>query len=284
MDATMEKTKSSPSLDRQHLKSETRPYVWLKLEFERMKSRNPRYSLRAFARSLNLPSGRVSEYLSNKRQITLAVGEQIAQQLKFEEDLKLAFLQHIKAHNETKKDIQRELSALEKVPKFEYVSADSDDRYRIVADWHHFAILSLMELTDFESSTEWIAKKLGLPKALVNESLERLERAGIVDRTQTPWKVQSANLRTTDGGASVALQEFHIKNLEMAIEKLTTVPVEDRDFSAITVAIDKAKLPFAKGMIRDFRRKLTSLLEAGDIKNEVYRLSIQFFPLNENKD
>ena len=268
--------------ERESLKAETRPYVWLKLEFERLKKKNPRYSLRAFAKTLSLPSGRVSEYLSNKRQITLAVGEQIATQLKFDEELKALFLQYTKAHSETKKDLQRELSQIEKAPKFEFVSTDSQDRFRIVADWHHFAILSLMELTDFQSSAEWISKKLGLPLPLIEESLERLERVEIIDRKEMPWKVKSLNLRTTDGGASEALREFHLKNLEMAKEKLVNVPVEDRDFSAITIAIDKAKLPFAKGMIRDFRRKLTSLLEAGEKKNEVYRLSIQFFPLNKS--
>ncbi len=263
------------------MKREARPFVWLKLEFERLKKKNPRYSLRAFAKTLDIPSGRLSEYLSNKRQITASVGEQIATKLKFDEDLKTSFINCIKAHLEAKKDLQKELSEIEKAPEFDFIPSDSQDRFRIVADWHHFAILSLMELNNFESSPNWIARKLGLPETLIHESLDRLERTKIIDRSSIPWKVQTAHLRTTDGVSSEALKEFHTKNLELASQKLTTVAVEDRDFSVMTIALDKAKLTFAKGMIRDFRRKLLRILEAGENKNEIYQLSIQFFPLNE---
>lgn len=105
-----------------------------------------------------------------------------------------------------------------------------------------------MELQNFKGSSKWIAKQLGLPEILISESLDRLERLKIIDRPATPWKLQ--------------------------IENLKTVPVQDRDFGAITVAIDKAKLSFVKGMIRDFRRKLTRSLGAGENKDEIYQLSI----------
>ncbi len=267
--------------DREKMKLEARPFIWLKLEFDRLKKKNSRYSLRAFAKTLDIPSGRLSEYLSNKRQITASVGEQIALKLKFDEELKAIFIKCIQTHLVAKRNLQRELSEIEKAPEFDFIASDSQDRFRIVADWHHFAILSLMELNNFESSANWIARKLGLPEALIHESLDRLERTKIVDRSSVPWKVQTAHLRTTDGVSSEALKEFHNKNLELAAQKLAKVPVEDRDFSVMTIALDKAKLSFAKGMIRDFRRKLLRILESGENKNEIYQLSIQFFPLNE---
>lgn len=268
--------------DRKKLQVETRPYVWLKLEYERIKTKNPRYSLRAFAKALNIPSGRLSEYLSNKRQITFAVAEQISTNLKFDSDLKTEFMTCVKNYIQNKKGLKKELSQIEKGPKFNFISTDNQDRYRIVADWHHFAILTLMELQSFKSSIKWISKQLGLPEILISESLDRLERLKIIDRSVTPWRLETANLKTSDDIPSEALKEFHAKNLELAIQKLKTVPVQDRDFSAITVAIDKAKLSFVKGMIRDFRRKLTRILEAGENKDEIYQLSIQFFPLNES--
>jgi len=268
--------------ERKKLKAEARPFVWLKFEFDRLKEKNPKYSLRAFAKALDIPSGRLSEYLSNKRQITVAVGQQIASKLKFDGEMTAVFLKCVSAQIESQKGLKRELSQIEKAAKFDFIPTDSQDRFRVVADWHHFAILSVMELNDFQSSANWIARKLGLPQTLIAESLDRLERLKIIDRSKDNWKVQSANLRTTDGVDSAALKEFYATNLALAAKKLKTVAVEDRDYSAITIAIDKAKLPFAKGMIRDFRRKLARILEAGDSKDEIYQLSIQFFPLNES--
>lgn len=262
------------------LRSEVRPHIWLKLEYEKRKAKNSQYSLRSFARTLEISSGRLSEYLSNKREITNAVGVQIAEKLGFDQELTTLFLKCIDSHLENKKELMRELIELERSPEFDFIPTDSSDRYQVVAEWHYFAILSLMELHDFQSSSEWIAKKLGLSENMIKESLDRLERLHVIDRSVEPWRLNSANLRTTEDVASEALLEFHIRNLELALDKLKSVPVENRDFSTITIAIDKAKLPFAKGMIRDFRRKLSRLLETGGTKNEVFQLSIQLFPLS----
>jgi len=54
---------------------------WLRQEFTRRRSRNPAYSLRAFARSLGVPSGRISELFARKRTLTPALATRIARQL-----------------------------------------------------------------------------------------------------------------------------------------------------------------------------------------------------------
>lgn len=57
------------------------PIQLLEAEFTRRKSLNPRYSLRAFAQTLGVPSGRLSEFLSGKRRPTAKISAQIADRL-----------------------------------------------------------------------------------------------------------------------------------------------------------------------------------------------------------
>lgn len=65
---------------------------WVRSEYLRKKGKNDRYSLRSFARDLELPVGRLSEILSSKRKITLNIAEKIAKGLLFSAEDRENFL------------------------------------------------------------------------------------------------------------------------------------------------------------------------------------------------
>ena len=84
------------------------------------------------------------------------------------------------------------------------------------------------------------------------------------------------SLTTTQDIPNQALRRRHEQNLDAAKESLRANDVTEREFTFITMSIDKSKINDAKKMIRDFRDKMCSYLEEG-AKNEVYELSIQLF-------
>ena len=61
-------------------------------------------------------------------------------------------------------------------------------------------------------------------------------------------------------------------------------PVDVRDFSWVTAAIDTRKLPLAKTLIRKFMDDLLDIMDEGAEPNEVYRLAFQLFPLTNVKE
>ena len=69
--------------------------------------------------------------------------------------------------------------------------------------------------------------------------------------------------------------------IKQSIDALFAVPVESRDITSMTMAIDKNKIPEAKRKIKQFRRNLCQFLESGE-KNEVYNLNVQLIPLTDN--
>jgi uncharacterized protein (TIGR02147 family) len=76
-----------------------------------------------------------------------------------------------------------------------------------------------------------------------------------------------------------SIRKNHAQCLELALDALERVPIELRDFSGMIIAADPELLPEAKQRIRALRREITEILEGGK-KKEVYRLSIQLFPLS----
>ena len=56
---------------------------WLRQEFSARQAKNRRYSQRAFARHLEIPSGRLSELLSGKRRLTASLARRLGMKLAY---------------------------------------------------------------------------------------------------------------------------------------------------------------------------------------------------------
>jgi uncharacterized protein (TIGR02147 family) len=94
-------------------------------------------------------------------------------------------------------------------------------------------------------------------------------------------KATGKQLTTTTEISDTAIRKNHHQGLELAQEALDSVPLELREFGAMTMAIDPKKIPEAKKMIINFRKQMAQFLEV-DHQTEVYRLQMQFFPLTKN--
>lgn len=243
---------------------------WLRFEYTRRRSRNASYSLRSFARQLAISPGALSQILARKRTLTLKQGVSLSDQLAFSADERNAFLtliQHEQRGN---------LASLPTEHTFERLDSDTFD---LIAEWHHFGILSLLETEHVEHSPRWIAGRLGISTVEAQAALERLIKLGFLEKKRRKYHIIRTGVATTTDIPSEAIRRMHRGSLSRAIESLESVPVNERDVSQITMAIDPAKLPEAKAVIRKFRHRMSRFLESGK-KTEVYSLNIQLIPLS----
>lgn len=250
------------------------PVEWLRECFAQKKSKNPAYSIRAFSKYLDLPSGRVSEVLARKRNISLKMAKGLLP--------KLMLMPHDEA--DFMQAVLREKSRL-RAPKGCKTVAEQDfqalpeDAFHLISDWYHYGILSLMKTDDFQSNNRWIAKRLGLSVVEVAGALERLERLQLIVMTEAGWQRPKKPLTTSHDVPSSALRRSHLESLERAKETLMNVPVMQRDITSITAAIDPRDLPEIKQKIAKFRREMLRFMERG-AKQEVFELNIQLVPLS----
>jgi uncharacterized protein (TIGR02147 family) len=158
----------------------------------------------------------------------------------------------------------------------------SEEKFKLVADWQHFAILSLSKTSDCRADPKWIAKRLGIDYFLAKEAFERLCNLGLIEVKNGRYYQSSKPLHTANDIPSMAIRKHHKQNLDMAAIKLDEVEVEKKEFSSMTIAVNPRKLPIAKELIRKFKTQIYDILESGE-KEEVYTLSIQLFPVTQLK-
>lgn len=129
----------------------------IKAELERRRSRNPRYSLRAFARDLEFNSAHLSEVLNGKRAMSLEAALRLVE--KFSDD---------------RKTIHQLQERLREKPK-KTVFDESILRNPVA-----LAVLALLSSDVAIADPELMARNLGLKKPEVENSLRQLRAARLI--------------------------------------------------------------------------------------------------------
>jgi len=231
---------------------------------------NRSYSLRAFARSMQVSSSALSELLNGTRPITPRMRERLG--------LKLGLIP-----NQLEKYALNG-SGTRRKSKIKYKKITSDV-FELISSWQHYAILQLMNIKGFKWDSKWISRTLDLTVSEVNFSIQRLERVGILKKDKKGKLFDTTSGNTTDIGpelTSLAQRRHQSAALIKANENLETVRISRRDNTSMILAIDVKDIPYAKKRIAEFRRNLSQELESSNNPNSVYQLAISLTPLTKD--
>lgn len=234
----------------------------LRHELDKRMKRNPSFSLRAFAKFLEISPTTLSQVISNKRNLSMKTGSDILQRLGFSPNEQLNLIANFESNIIDIKNTQI-----------------SEDKFQLISDWFYLAILSLGELPNTKADPRWIAKRLNITQAMANTALQRLERLNIIKIKNGSFKQIHPPFKTSDDIPSAAIRSYHTNILNLAIEKLETVDVKNREYSSVTMAINSKNLSRAKEMTRKYKKEMSKLLETGKV-DKVYHLAIQLFPMD----
>lgn len=240
----------------------------LKSELQDRQKRNPNFSVRAFARWLEISPAQLSQLMSGKRRVSVTMGYKIVEKLGLSPLERQSLMTSLPGWVETKKDSAR-------------VRQLQEDHFRLISDWYHFAILSLTRLPRAEGQPLWVSSQLGISIETAREAMDRLVRLGLLQLSPTFQQVgDPLNVNSED--PSPAIRKFHKQVLQLAAEKIDTTENQYKDFQGVTLAIDRKKIPIAKKIIDEALNKITETLESGT-SNDVYSCSIQLFPLTVHR-
>jgi uncharacterized protein (TIGR02147 family) len=241
----------------------------LRKEFSQKVCHNPHYSLRAFARDLDLSHTLLSLIFSNKRPLTNSTAQKLVSNERLgEETRSILSLGHIKK-DEAKVEFQR-------------LTLQS---FAMISDWVHYAVLSLTEIIGFRWDATWIARKLRIGEGRAKTVMNRLTELNFIQKNefgnykQSVGKIVIGNKESTE-----AAQLYNKGLLKKAVQSMSETQFIERDLSSTTFAMDPQYIPYAIERIRSFRRELTQELEGLGAKKEVYALAVQIFPLSKNEE
>ena len=244
-----------------HLKKITSKTL-LNEELEKRKIRNSSYSLRAFARDLGISKTTVSDVINGVRRLSL-------QNIKVVSDA-------LSLSPEIIQQLKDDLASVQERPR----TILEDDELSFLEDWYYLAILNLAKLKVAKYDVSWISKRLALDEILVQEALINLKSKGHIENIDGRLVRVSQSISTSLDVPSSSIVEHHRQSIEKSLEALEEIPVELRDFTAVTYAIDPDQIKEIKEMILNFHRKIGKQIETKEA-TEVYRLNINFFPLTK---
>lgn len=247
----------------------------LRREFAVRTQANPRYSLRAFAKSLGVYHATLSALMAGRRPMTPKTIEQISASLGLSPSECARFTGN-KIRQKTAESRQ------------DFVLLE-DEEFDLIASWRHDALIEYLQLprkTSKDHDVRRIASRLCLSPADVMTSLQLLQRAGQIVREDDGFFRPVARNTSTllRGEQTSTARRVHQKELlEKSKEALLEVSLDERDHSSIVMTIDSEDLPELKEAIRSFRRKLMAFAQRKDATpDQVYSLQISLFPLTKN--
>lgn len=242
-------------------------------------SDNRSYSLRAFARDLEISPAFLSQILNNQRRPSLKRASRICQRLRFDLETSQRFINGV-ANTQIAAPV-----AGKSIKNREQDSLMMEiDRFRSVSEWYHGAILEMTTLKNFQPNIKWLARRLGIPAREAQQAVECLRRLGLLRVSKNNWTRKTVHVYFPMSHPDVATRRFHGEMIDKAKRSLQSAMPRDyegRDITGITMAVDPARLKTAKRRIATFRRQIMTYLSRGELK-EVYQLNIQLFPLSHS--
>lgn len=265
----------------QLLKSESVP-DFLKKEFVRRIDGNSRYSLRAFARDLDLSPSRLSESMNLKSGVSLATVEKISTRLKMSKGdrtlLRDLYLAKGKQNRATR---DMALQNIAKARESSKIKRLDTDKFKVIAEWYHTAILQMTDLKQFRPNLDWIASSLALSPDRARRAVERLMDLGLLQNERGRW-VQGPELMLTDSDIpAVAIRRYHKDMMQKAFRAIDDVPIDRRYLQSMTVAIPKDRYREICGKLQAVLKEAWEAAEGAE-KDQLYAINIQFFPLTKD--
>lgn len=223
--------------------------------------RNASYSIRALARDLDVSVTALHGVLKGERHFSKKNLEALA--------LRLGW---------SPQKLDSITGSLKILPSDSQAVID-EDRFKMIADWVHLAILNLAKFNELK--VNGVAKRLGVKKEICDEAIERLVRLGFIEVKNEKLIRLEPNFRTTQEIPSQAIRAFHYKNLKKAQEALEEIPIEERHFLTIAAPSSKKKVQEVKKLIQEFRKRILDALEDSENPEEVYFFNLQLYPITK---
>lgn len=242
----------------------------LQQEFLRRTAKNSGYSLRAFAKSLEMNHATLSTMLAGKRSITQSTITKLSKKLGL-------------SPQETESYLNPTTNEDRKTQSYHHIQ---EDAFNSISEWYFDAILQLSLIPKIKLDSNTISESLGISKLEAKLALETLERLELLKRSKTgKWvKTHKNSINYLDPDfTSAAMRKYQKKILEKSLDALESLPRTERDHTSTMMAVQKKDLAQVKELIKKFRHDLDKYLQRDGAKfDEIYQLQVSYFPLTNS--
>lgn len=237
---------------------------YLRNEFELRRQRQPTYSLRAFARDLQMSPGTLVDFYKGRMGFSKGRIEFIGQQMQMTEEqvrhfwdlLESKFARSLPKRNAARSRALRRINHGPSPQKLEAFEA--------LGNWYHLAMVELIDLDERLANPATLARALNLSVREARDALDRLYLIDSLACEEIPEKVQ---------------HQLHAQALGLADQALEQQSNSERINTSQFVSVDSKDLPeISKALQLAVESALRPYIEKNK-RNAVYCLNTQFFKI-----
>lgn len=217
---------------------------YLREELHLRQSRRPQYSMRAFARDLEISPSFLCEFLAGRQGLSKERAVWITQKINLAPAQREHFWDLIEAkfaRTEQAKKVAR-VRVLQRTKNDK--SRLSLDRFHLIADWYHFALLEIITLPESNYSHEELSQILHISVENVDSGIKRLLSLGLIEEAPTGSKnrylAKDELTSTEEDGANHAVQIAHQQLLRMHAEAVERKSIKERESLSVTFSLSQS--------------------------------------------
>lgn len=249
-------------------------------EFSRRKATNKRYSLRSFSRDIGLSHSFLSRYLRGQAQVSETKALEVSYRSSMTDKERALYVETVRLENAKSPSTTGQIvKSLDKVSsKYRHFAPMIDQQFYLVNRWYQVAVLDLLEMVKPPHTANRLARRMGISETEMALALDRLESAKAIRRRGTSF-VRCDEWTEVVTAPPEVLRQFHRQMLTLAAQSLDRQDPAQREVAGITAAINSARIPEARRMIREFTNELSAFLSEGP-RDAVYQFETAFFRLD----
>lgn len=267
--------------------------VFLQDFYNYKKDQNCSFSYRYFSQKMGIKSSNFLPWLiEGKRDLSKVKIPRLSEllELSSEETLYVSLLvdfEHAKSNHE--KDT---LFAQIIKHRRAHVSSTVDEmEYELFSHWYYDAIRHLLNITTFNPSQKNAFRRLGrqlrpqITESEARKAVRALKKLELIHLNSHGNFVLSKKLLTTGSEVSnFYVKKYHKSMIDLACDAIENFPSEERDISAVSMAVSQECYEDIKKEVQDLRKRIMERVSRDSGPTTIYELTMQLFPIARNCD
>lgn len=257
------------------------PRDYLKREMDTRFKRRPSYSLRAFARDMDVAPSTLVDFFKKRSGFSKERIHQLSQKLHLSSEQKSHWTDLMVVHF-SKNENAKQIAKLKIKNRIESEKNSlTTDQFKVISDWYHFAFLELLNMNSAKySDLQVAANDLGIPLKTIKIAVKRLSKLKHIQQLESGRWISTPNSFTGDTTPSEAIRNYHYELMGKAQKALETQNMQERHNATVMVSLSAEQIPLIMDQLKkwpvDF---LTSHTQATQNPDQLYALGLQFFSL-----
>ncbi len=257
---------------------------FLKEYYEEKKVDDPNFSHRFVASTVGFDASTFTKVINKKRNLSLKLAAKLSRILEFKkkeaEYFTLLILFDQSDNHEEKRQYFEQLLTFRalKVKTLDAVE------YKYFEKWYYIAIRELLGFYKFKGDYTVLARLLEppiMPKE-AKKAIEQLKMLGLIHTNADGYfEPTDQHVSTGDEWGSIAIANYQLSTLRLALEAINRFSRDTVDFSTMTLKMSGKNLGLVRDKVKQFRKDLAALECSPSEASSVYQVNVNVFPLTK---